>query len=169
MAPHLGGDRAEAGNTPEAAGQAGTSAPADSTPDSRKEGSEGAAGAPRTLVRSDLQAPQPPTATTAKTPTRDPFRPPGSPGPRTPADLPLALAPTVSATARASSSGRAAHGRTLQATSKAALLPPRPAAGGNRGPEVGTGGNGPKGGLGGDGSRSKAPFAPTWALQLHAS
>lgn len=91
----------------------------------------------------------------------DPLRPPGPaesdghdrqdarPGPLTvpqtqaPADLPLALAPTVSEAAPGSSSGRAAHGRTLQAASKPALLPPRPAAGGNRGREAGIRGNGP--------------------------
>lgn len=105
MAPHLGCDRGRGPGLrplPRRPGQARTWAPADSSPDSRKEGSEGAAGAPRggrTLVRSDLQAPQASDGHNRQ--DSHPRRPPGSPGPRTPADLPLALAPTVSTAAQA--------------------------------------------------------------------
>lgn len=90
---------------PRQPGQARTLIPADSPPDSRKEGSEGEAGAPksgRVLIRSDLLALRSPTATVTKTPARDPH--PEFPRPRPPTDLPPPLAPTVSEAARAPAS-----------------------------------------------------------------
>lgn len=69
---------------PRQPGQARTLIPADSPPDSRKEGSEGEAGAPRggrVLIRSDLLALRSPTATVTKMPARDPLSPQNSPDP----------------------------------------------------------------------------------------
>lgn len=108
MAPHLGCDRAEDPGcdlSRSGQGRLGPGHPRTPLPTAGRKGRRerrALRGGGRTLVRSDLQAPQPPTATTAKNPTRDPHpHPPGSLGPKTPADLPLALAPTVSAAAQA--------------------------------------------------------------------
>lgn len=104
-APHPGCDRsAEPGcaSSRNHRGRLGPGTRGAPLPTAGRKGSEEAAGAPRAgrvPIRSDLRAPQPPTATTTEAPARGPPRTPPDPGPRLtclllwlpPSQLPLRL------------------------------------------------------------------------------